>query len=92
MVKDKIREIILHTNNILKVCERQIKTGILAYRDLEDGVLRFETQEFTEKVEKLEEFLTDLVDTGGGDLPEDLIGALEKLGAEFTFRNKADEN
>ena len=55
---------------------KDIKIGFLAYRDLWDGDLRFETKDFTDNIDDLTKFIADLKATGGDDAAEDVIGAL----------------
>ena len=62
---------------------KNIKLGFLAYRDIEDKK-RFEIHPFTDDIHSLEKFIEKLIANGGGDTPEDVIGALQKA-SEFQF-------
>ncbi|CAG9460204.1 unnamed protein product [Pedinophyceae sp. YPF-701] len=56
-----------------------VRYGILAYRDLKDeenGLKQFEVLDFTTNVTRVSEFLADLRAQGGGDVAEDVVGAM----------------
>uniref|UniRef100_A0A0G4F0N5 VWFA domain-containing protein n=1 Tax=Chromera velia CCMP2878 TaxID=1169474 RepID=A0A0G4F0N5_9ALVE len=55
-----------------------LRFGILAYRDVHDGQGHFQSYDFTTRPEELETFLHRLRASGGGDLCEDVMGALVK--------------
>ena len=60
-----------------------IQIGFLAYRDIQDGHLRFEKKDFTGDIDDITKFISNLKATGGGDEAEDVIGALTKMRDEF---------
>lgn len=55
----------------------QLRFAIVGYRDVNDGE-RFNIQEFTDKREQVIAFLDRLKATGGDDLAEDVLGALDQ--------------
>ena len=55
------------------------KIGVLAFRDFSEGSKQFEELMFTEKTEEFETFLKNLIAFGGEDIPEDVLGALDRV-------------
>ena len=81
--RDNVKKIIDFVQQINRGTLKDIKIGFLAYRDLWDGDLRFETKDFTDNIDDLTNFIGKLKATGGDDGAEDVIGALTKMRDEF---------
>ena len=61
----------------------------VAYRDVCDGIRRFEVHEFDGSISGFERFLSSVRASGGGDQCEDVIGGLAKASEmTFSFANK----
>ena len=74
-VKNELKNIIsyiIENNQFVK-----IKMSFLGYRDIKDDK-RFEIKDFTDDFESLENFISEIEATGGGDIPEDIAGALDQ--------------
>ena len=75
-VKDGINNI---TNRIHREFEGAIvRVAFVAYRDYEDGANHFEILDFTEDITLFTEFVGRVMATGGGDGPEDVLGAINQ--------------
>eukprot|EP00931_Biecheleriopsis_adriatica_P036853 TRINITY_DN21179_c0_g2_i1.p1 TRINITY_DN21179_c0_g2~~TRINITY_DN21179_c0_g2_i1.p1 ORF type:complete len:1354 (+),score=298.99 TRINITY_DN21179_c0_g2_i1:180-4241(+) len=57
--------------------EIDIRYGMVAFRDLNDGAGRLTAIELTNDLEAVTKFMSGLQALGGGDLPEDVLGALD---------------
>ena len=56
----------------------KVKVGFVAYRDVQDGKLRFDVTEFTDDIELVKNNIDKQQATGGGDFPEDVQGGFNK--------------
>ena len=64
-----------------------IKISFVGFRDYKDSN-RFEIFDFSNDIDALKTFISKIVAIGGGDLPEDLTGGLEK-GLSMSWREKS---
>lgn len=71
---DSIHNLIQKQYSSLKL---QLRFAIVAYRDLIDKP-QYELRDFTENPKDITNFLNGLRATGGGDIPEDVLGALDQ--------------
>lgn len=55
------------------------RIAVVVYRDFDMGSNSFEIQPFIQDVSKIESFLKCIKVAGGGDIPEDINGALQKV-------------
>ena len=57
----------------------KIRISFVGYRDYQeqDEQRQYFSKEFTENINEITEYIKNLDCTGGGDLPEDIVGALE---------------
>ncbi|CAF1506682.1 unnamed protein product, partial [Rotaria sordida] len=80
-IKSQLMNIIRDIKNKISEEFRTLKVhfrfAIVGYRDATDES-QFEIQSFTENVEEVSAFLNHLIATGGKDLPEDVLGALDQ--------------
>ncbi len=76
MARDKINEIITKLQS--QYTDSKIRIAIVGYRDVEDKV-RFEIFEFSESVNDAKQFLEKIKASAGGDEPEDVNGAFQKV-------------
>lgn len=76
--KETLHDII---KNVLSAHEGlNIRISFVGYRDFCDGASRqFAIQPFTTDVNKVKEFINQQPATGGGDMPEDVVGAYLKV-------------
>ena len=74
--KNKIKEIIEEVKQ--QYPESEIKVGIVAYRDVQDTP-RFDILQFTSNIQEARDFLNRIRTSGGGDTPEDVNGAFQKV-------------
>ena len=58
----------------------KIRISFIGYRDFleEKEVRKYDNQQFTENLEEFDNFLSKLDCSGGGDEPEDVVGALQQ--------------
>ena len=75
--KEKIEYVV---NIIKKEYQNQVKIAFVGYRDHTDGDRRIECIQFTENISEFKEFLKNIKASGGSDIPEDVLGGLEKVG------------
>ncbi|CAG8584474.1 10173_t:CDS:2, partial [Cetraspora pellucida] len=62
--------------------------GFCGYRDHSDGSDRLQIFDFTNSLEKFKTYLTNkVIATGGGDMPEDVLGGLNAAITEMTWSN-----
>ena len=64
-----------------------IKISFIGYRDIKD-IKRYEIIDFTSDIDLIRDFIGKIIADGGGDLPEDLTGALKKV-LEMSWREKS---
>ncbi|CAF2481296.1 unnamed protein product [Rotaria sp. Silwood2] len=78
-IKIQMRQIIsnIKTEIIKKYgsLKLQMRFAIVGYRDIQDRPQFFE-RDFTDQIDEIIQFLSDLTASGGDDLPEDVLGAL----------------
>jgi len=74
-VKTKIFSIISSVRSQNDVSD--IREAFVGYRDYFDKV-RFETFKFNTDVNLFQQYVTSVAATGGGDIPEDMIGGLDQ--------------
>jgi uncharacterized protein YegL len=67
----------------------RFRFAIVAYRDLSDDP-PFEIQQFKDNVDEIRIFLDKLIATGGNDIPEDILGALEKCLNSLDWNQQAN--
>ena len=68
----------------------KIRISFIGYRDFEseNEVRKYDSKEFTENISEFYEYINTLDCSGGGDLPEDIIGAL-KLSLNMKWESEA---
>ena len=84
-VKKELKNIIsyiIENNPYVKV-----KMAFLGYRDIKDSK-RFEIKDFTDDFDSLENFISGIKAEGGGDVPEDIAGALNEA-INLSWRKKS---
>ena len=84
-VKEELKSIIsyiIENNPFVK-----IKMSFLGYRDIKDKK-RFEIKDFTDDFDSLEKFISGIKAEGGGDVPEDIAGALNEA-IKLSWRKKS---
>ena len=84
-VKKELKNIIsyiIENNPFVK-----IKMSFLGYRDIKDNK-RFEIKDFTDDFDSLENFIAGINAEGGGDVPEDITGALDQA-LKLSWRKKS---
>ena len=75
-VKDGINSIVSKINSRFK--DAVVRVAFVAYRDYEGGAKHFEILDFTEDKKKFTNFVGGVTASGGGDAPEDVLGAIDK--------------
>ena len=78
-VKDGIRNIVERIHNKFK--DAIVRVAFVAYRDYHtdtNAPKHFEILDFTESIEDFSEFVRRIRAGGGGDKPEDVLGAINK--------------
>ena len=55
-----------------------VRVAFVAYRDYGDGAEHFEILDFTEDIAQFTEFVGRIRASGGGDGPEDVLGAINQ--------------
>ena len=75
-VKNGINSIVSKIHKKFK--NAKVRVAFVAYRDYGDGAKHFEILDFTESIEIFTNFVGGIVATGGGDSPEDVLGAIDK--------------
>ncbi|CAF4820506.1 unnamed protein product, partial [Rotaria sp. Silwood1] len=90
--KDQMKSII---EGITKLIEKeypslklQLRFAIVGYRDIGDQP-QFFTQDFTDDTNQVINFLNTLIANGGGDIPEDVLSALDRC---LTLTNWSNTN
>lgn len=68
--------------------ELHMRFAMVAYRDFDDGGEHLETLRFTEDAAELQRFVDRLQARGGGDMAEDVLGALQAASA-LEWKSKA---
>ncbi|CAF4266430.1 unnamed protein product, partial [Rotaria sordida] len=90
--KDQMKSIIEGINKLIEKeypsLKLQLRFAIVGYRDIGDRP-QFFTQDFTDKTNQVITFLNTLTASGGGDLPEDVLGALDRC---LTLTNWSNTN
>ena len=68
----------------------KIRLSFIGYRDFEseNEPRKYESKEFTENINEFYEYINTLDCSGGGDLPEDIVGAL-KLSLNMKWESEA---
>jgi hypothetical protein len=75
--KETLHDII---QNVLKAHEGlTIRISFVGYRDFCDNARQFAILNFTEDVQQVKDFIDKEPATGGGDMPEDVVGAYIKV-------------
>jgi hypothetical protein len=75
--KETLHDII---KNVLNAHEGlTIRISFVGYRDFCDGARQFAILNFTENVQSVKDFIDKEPATGGGDMPEDVVGAYIKV-------------
>ena len=74
-VKKNVKNIAARVKNEFK--GPTVRVAFVAYRDYKD-TKHFEILDFTENITSFTNFVGKVVASGGGDLPEDVLGALNK--------------
>lgn len=75
--KETLQSII---NNVLSSHEGlSVRIAFVGYRDFCDGPRQYAIHEFTDNIEKIREFINSQPATGGGDMPEDVVGGYKKI-------------
>ena len=74
--KDTLKEIV---SNIVKENEGKLKVRVcfVGYRDLKD-TNRFSIQGFTDDIDSMKKYISNVQAQGGADTPEDVVGGLRK--------------
>ena len=83
-VKDSIFTIV---RSMEAATSLDIEVGYVAYRDYDDGALRHSVVQFTTPA-RFKEMLAAEEATGGGDMPEDCFGGLNKVCADMAWNAK----
>ena len=69
--------------------ENKVKLAFVGYRDHQDGSYRIQNLDFSEDIDKFEEFVGSIEATGGDDGPEDVLGGLEAaINLKWSSKNK----
>jgi len=57
----------------------KIRVSFVGYRDfnMSDEIRKYNSKEFTENIKEMNDFISTLGCFGGGDIPEDIVGALK---------------
>ena len=55
-----------------------VRVAIVAYRDYTEGKRRFQIMDFTDNIPQFIRFMGGVRAFRGGDIPEDVLGALDK--------------
>ncbi len=55
----------------------ELRIGFIGYRDFCDKRQQFEIKNFTSDIKDMQKFIDKLKPEGGGDLAEDVVGALK---------------
>lgn len=67
-------------DNVLKAHEGlHIRVAFVGYRDFSDGDIQYAVKEFTTEVDEVRTFINSQPATGGGDMPEDVVGGYKKM-------------
>jgi hypothetical protein len=75
--KETLRSII---HNVLKSHEGlHVRIAFIGYRDFCDGPRQYAVHEFTTQIDKIRNFINSQPATGGGDMPEDVVGGYSKM-------------
>ena len=75
--KETLRSII---DNVLSSHEGlHVRIAFVGYRDFCDGPRQYAIQEFTTNVDTIRTFINSQPATGGGDMPEDVVGGYKKM-------------
>ena len=75
--KDTLRSII---NNVLASHEGlHVRIAFVGYRDFCDGPRQYAVHDFTSDIDKIKDFIKKQPATGGGDMPEDVVGGYKKM-------------
>ena len=86
-VKDGINSIVSKINSQFK--DAVVRVAFVAYRDYGGGAKHFEILDFTEDKKKFTNFVEGVTASGGGDAPEDVLGAIDKtINLNWTAANK----
>lgn len=75
--KETLRSII---NNVLASHEGlHVRIAFVGYRDFCDGPRQYAVHAFTSEIKKIRDFINSQPATGGGDMPEDVVGGYKKM-------------
>ena len=67
----------------------KVRVALVAYRDYSEADLHFEIMDFTENVTEFIHFISNVKAFYGGDIPEDVLGALDKtINLDWKAANK----
>ena len=75
-VKNEINNIVARVHSEFE--DAVIRVAFVAYRDYGDRSKHFEIFDFTENITLFTDFLDGVRADGGGDGPEDVLGAIDK--------------
>ena len=75
-VKNHIADIV--RNIVEKFNDSRVRIGFVGYRDYTEGKARFEVLEMTHIIQKFVQYVGLVRAYAGGDVPEDVLGALDK--------------
>jgi len=75
-VKNEINDIVARVHSEFE--DAVVRVAFVAYRDYGDGSKHFEIFDFTEDVTLFTDFVDGVSASGGGDFPEDVLGAIDK--------------
>ena len=75
-VKNGIKDIAARIHK--KFNDAIVRVAFIAYRDNNGNGMHFEILDFTESIEEFSEFVRRIRADGGGDKPEDVLGAINK--------------
>ena len=75
--KETLRSII---DNVLSTHQGlKVRIAFVGYRDFCDGPRQYAVHDFTTNIDKIRKFIDSQPATGGGDMPEDVVGGYKKM-------------
>ena len=86
-VEKNIEEVVMRVKDTF--FDIKVRVALVAYRDYSEAALHFEIMDFTEDVTEFINFISNVKAFYGGDIPEDVLGALDKtINLDWKAANK----